>query len=87
MNRREARECIEGYDGAAVEQLRFLQSGAKGYATHGGDQGEGAQQMVSALSTASLAPLTIVRVLMSTLINLPKDKVGNAAKKGVPFAD
>ncbi|THZ67099.1 hypothetical protein D6C85_07913 [Aureobasidium pullulans] len=57
-NRREARECIEGYDGAAVEQLRFLQSGAEGYAAHGGDQGERAQQTVSAPSPASLAPLT-----------------------------
>ncbi|THW11013.1 hypothetical protein D6D24_07497 [Aureobasidium pullulans] len=27
LNRREARECIEAYDGAAVEQLRFVQSG------------------------------------------------------------
>lgn len=27
-NRREARECVEGYDAAAVEQLRFIQSGA-----------------------------------------------------------
>ncbi|KAG2170517.1 hypothetical protein VTO58DRAFT_107469 [Aureobasidium pullulans] len=26
-NRREARECVEGYDAAAVEQLRFIQSG------------------------------------------------------------
>jgi len=42
---------------------------------------------VSAPSATPLAPLTIVRVLMSTLINLPTDKVGNAAKNGVPFAD
>ncbi|THY05043.1 hypothetical protein D6D01_10047 [Aureobasidium pullulans] len=28
FSRREARECIEGYDAAAVEQLRFIQSGA-----------------------------------------------------------
>ncbi|TIA50560.1 hypothetical protein D6C77_09187 [Aureobasidium pullulans] len=27
LNRREARECIEAYDGTAVEQLRFVQSG------------------------------------------------------------
>ncbi|THZ05842.1 hypothetical protein D6C93_01768 [Aureobasidium pullulans] len=58
LNRREARECIEAYDGAAVEQLRFVQSGAEGYAAHGGDQGERAQQTVSAPSPASLAPLT-----------------------------
>ncbi|THX19876.1 hypothetical protein D6D17_01017 [Aureobasidium pullulans] len=47
LNRREARECIEAYDGAAVEQLSAC----------------------------------------AHLINLPTDKVGNAAKKGVPFAD
>ncbi|KEQ79048.1 hypothetical protein M438DRAFT_350001 [Aureobasidium pullulans EXF-150] len=85
LNRREARECIEGYNDAAVEQLRFLQSGAEGYAAHGGDQGERAQQTVSAPSPASLAPLTTVRVLIS--LNLPTDKVGNAAKKGMPFTD
>ncbi|TIA31849.1 hypothetical protein D6C78_08643 [Aureobasidium pullulans] len=47
LNRREARECIEAYDGAAVEQLSAC----------------------------------------AHLINSPTDKVGNAAKKGVPFAD
>ncbi|THW36293.1 hypothetical protein D6D21_08771 [Aureobasidium pullulans] len=63
-NRREARECIEGYDGAAVEQLRFLQSNAEGYAAHGGDQGEKAQQTVSAPSPASLAPLTTNKIMV-----------------------
>ncbi|THW15655.1 hypothetical protein D6D23_08884 [Aureobasidium pullulans] len=64
LNRREARECIEGYDGAAVEQLRLLQSGAEDYAAHGGDQGERAQQTVSAPSPASLAPLTINKIMV-----------------------
>jgi hypothetical protein len=35
LNRREARECIKAYDRAAVEQLRFMQSGVA--AAHGGD--------------------------------------------------
>ncbi|OBW64876.1 MAG: Hydroxymethylglutaryl-CoA lyase [Aureobasidium pullulans] len=86
-NRREARECIEGYDGAAVEQLRFLQSGAEGYAAHGGDQGERAQQTVSAPSPASLGARASHHSAYAHLIDLPTDKVGNVAKKGVPFAD
>ncbi|THW64825.1 hypothetical protein D6D20_02525 [Aureobasidium pullulans] len=98
-NRREARECIEGYDGAAVEQLRFLQSGAEGYAAHGGDQGERAQQTVSAPSPASLAPLTIrfqdpskaIEVgaenhehLVAKIVNALQDK--NLEHLYVPFA-
>ncbi|TIA37947.1 hypothetical protein D6C79_07965 [Aureobasidium pullulans] len=80
LNRREARECIEGYNGAAVEQLRFLQSGAEGYAAHGGDQGERAQQTVSAPSPASLAPLTTGMPFTDRATEPPIEKTDHALR-------
>ncbi|THZ18082.1 hypothetical protein D6C91_05656 [Aureobasidium pullulans] len=80
LNRREARESIEGYDGAEVEKLRFLQSGAEGYAAHGGDQGERAQQTVSAPSPASLAPLTIGVPFADRATEPPIEKTDHALR-------
>lgn len=63
-----------------MEQLRFLQSGAEGCAAHGGDQGERAQQTVSAPSPASLAPLTTVRVLISLIYR--RTRSGTLRRRG-----